>query len=69
MAKKDIQPKYYPNAKISCSCKNVIEVGATQPEIKVEMCSQCHPYYTGESRMVDTAGRVERFNQRYAKKK
>jgi len=66
--KKEIQPKYYKDAKILCSCGNVITVGATQNEIKVEMCSRCHPYYTGENRMVDTAGRVERFNQRYAKK-
>ncbi len=66
--KKDIHPKYYPNAAIRCSCGNVIKTGATKPEIKVEICSACHPFYTGKEKTVDTAGRVEKFKQRLAKK-
>jgi len=66
--KKDIHPKYYPNATIRCSCGNVIKTGATKPEMKVEICSACHPFYTGKEKTVDTAGRVEKFKQRLAKK-
>ncbi|MCX6702277.1 MAG: 50S ribosomal protein L31 [Candidatus Wolfebacteria bacterium] len=46
--KKDIHPQYYPKAKISCACGTVFTVGATRPEIKVEICSACHPFYTGK---------------------
>jgi large subunit ribosomal protein L31 len=63
--KEKIHPKYYPEAKITCSCGNVMTLGSTKQELKVEMCSQCHPFFTGERRMIDTAGRVERFKQRY----
>jgi len=66
--KKDIHPKYYPKAKIKCSCGAVFEIGSTQPEIDVEICSQCHPFYTGKERIIET-GQVERFRQRLAKKK
>jgi len=64
--KKDIHPKYEPKAKASCACGAVFEVGSTLPEIKVEICSQCHPFYTGNEKVMDTAGRVERFNKRKA---
>ncbi|MDP3052836.1 MAG: 50S ribosomal protein L31 [bacterium] len=66
---KDIHPKYYPEAKIKCSCGKTFTVGATKPEIDVEICSACHPFYTGEKKMIDTAGRVERFKTRKAKTK
>jgi large subunit ribosomal protein L31 len=65
--KEKIHPKYFAEAKVSCSCGNTFVTGSTKPTLKVELCSACHPFYTGEKRMVDTAGRVERFRQRYAK--
>ncbi|MBU4360637.1 50S ribosomal protein L31 [Candidatus Parcubacteria bacterium] len=66
--KKDIHPKYYPNAKVTCACGNSFEVGSTISEIKVELCSQCHPFYTGKQKLVDSARRVEKFQARVAKK-
>jgi large subunit ribosomal protein L31 len=66
--KEKIHPQYFPEAKVVCSCGNTFTVGSTQKEIRVELCSKCHPYYTGEQRVVDTAGRVERFKRRYEKK-
>ena len=66
--KEKIHPKYYPEAKVICACGNTFTTGSTKPEIRVELCSQCHPFYTGERRMLDTAGRLEKFKQRYAKK-
>lgn len=65
--KKDIHPEYYPNAKVSCACGNKFTIGATKPEIKVDICSKCHPFYTGSQQLIDTAGRVERFKSRQAK--
>ena len=56
-----IHPKYNPNAKVTCSCGNTFETGTTLPEINVEICSACHPFFTGEMRFVDTQGRVEKF--------
>jgi large subunit ribosomal protein L31 len=63
--KAKIHPKYYPEAKVVCSCGNNFTVGSVKPSLKVELCSQCHPFFTGERRMIDTAGRVERFKRRY----
>lgn len=68
MPKKDIHPEYFPKAKVKCSCGNTVTLGATRPEIKVEICSKCHPFYTGEEKLIDTAGRVERFKSRQAKR-
>jgi large subunit ribosomal protein L31 len=65
--KKDIHPKYYPKAKVICACGNTFEVGSTSPEIHVEICSACHPFYTGTQKLVDTAGRVERYQERLKK--
>lgn len=65
--KKDIHPKYFPEAKIICACGNIITTGSTKPEIKVEVCSACHPFYTGKKRLVDTAGRLDRFKKRFEK--
>ena len=62
--KKDIHPTYYPNARISCACGAVIEFGSTQKEMTTEICSSCHPFYTGKKRLMDTAGKVERFKAR-----
>jgi large subunit ribosomal protein L31 len=62
--KAKIHPKYYPEARIICACGNSYTVGSTSPELKVDICSQCHPFYTGEQRIVDTAGQVDRFMKR-----
>lgn len=62
--KEKIHPKYYAGARVICACGNIFTVGATVPEIKVDICSQCHPFYTGEQRIVDTAGQVDRFMKR-----
>jgi large subunit ribosomal protein L31 len=61
--KKDIHPEYYPEARIVCACGNTFTVGATEPEMEVEVCSACHPFYTGIERLVDSEGRVERFER------
>jgi large subunit ribosomal protein L31 len=66
--KKDIHPTYYPEAKVTCACGNNFVVGATVEEINVELCSNCHPFYTGKQKLVDTARRVEKFQERAAKK-
>lgn len=62
--KADIHPKYYANARVICSCGNTWMTGSTKPEIRTDVCSACHPFYTGEQRIVDTAGQVERFMKR-----
>lgn len=67
--KKEIHPAYYAKSKVSCSCGQKFEVGSTLPEINVEICSSCHPFYTGEEKTIDTAGRVERFKKRQAASK
>ncbi len=59
--KKDIHPRYYPNAKVTCVCGNTFVTGSTEPELKVELCSLCHPFYTGKQKLVDSARRVEKF--------
>jgi large subunit ribosomal protein L31 len=66
---KDAFHPVYVEAKISCSCGHVIETRSTKDTIKVEVCSQCHPFFTGSQRLMDTEGRIERFKNRYAKKK
>ena len=66
--KKDIHPKYYPTARVQCACGNTFTVGSTKEFIEVEICSKCHPFYTGKEKMVDKMGRVERFRKRLAKK-
>ena len=62
--KTKIHPRYYPEARVICACGNSYTVGSTAPELKVDICSQCHPFYTGEQRIVDTAGQVDRFMKR-----
>ena len=63
--KEEIHPKYYTDAKVVCACGNNFITGATKQLLKVEVCSKCHPFFTGEQRIIDTAGRVERFKRRY----
>ncbi len=65
--KQGIHPKYYPEAVVKCSCGNTWTTGSTIPEIRTDICSKCHPFYTGEQRIVDTAGQVERFMTRLKK--
>jgi len=65
--KKGIHPKYYPDAKVTCSCGNTFTVGSTTETIRTDICSACHPFFTGEQRLVDTAGQVERFIRRLEK--
>jgi large subunit ribosomal protein L31 len=62
--KADIHPEYKP-AKITCACGNVIETRSTAGDISVEICSHCHPFFTGKQKLIDTAGRVDRFKKRY----
>jgi large subunit ribosomal protein L31 len=59
--KANIHPEYYPNAKVTCACGNTFTTGSTLPEINVEICSACHPFFTGEMKLIDTQGRIERF--------
>ncbi len=65
--KEKIHPKYYTDAKVTCACGNTFTTGSTQKVLRVELCSKCHPFFTGKSRIIDTGGRVERFKQRYKK--
>ncbi len=62
--KADIHPEYKA-AKITCACGNVIETRSTIGDVSVEICSQCHPFFTGKQKLIDTAGRVDRFKRRY----
>lgn len=64
--KKNIHPEYYDDAVIRCACGNEIRVGSTRKELRVEVCSNCHPFFTGETRFVDTEGKIEKFMKKYA---
>jgi large subunit ribosomal protein L31 len=59
-----IHPQWYPDAKVTCACGNTFTVGATMPELRVEICYKCHPFFTGEMKFVDTMGRVEKFQKK-----
>ncbi len=65
--KSDIHPHYGP-ASVTCSCGNTFTVGSTKSDLHVELCNECHPFFTGKQKLVDTGGRVERFQRRYAQK-
>ncbi len=65
--KKGIHPKYY-HVVIRCACGATYETGSTKEDIHVELCSACHPFFTGKQKLVDSAGRVDRYNKRYAQK-
>ncbi len=62
--KADIHPNYYPKAKVICACGNTFTTGSTVEEMHVEICSACHPYFTGKQKVMDSAGRVDRFKKR-----
>ena len=64
--KKGLHPTYFAEAKVVCACGNTFTTGSTREEIHVEICSNCHPFYTGKQKLVDTAGRVEKFQKRAA---
>ena len=66
--KKAVHPKYF-EATVQCACGNAFSVGSTKEKLEIEICSSCHPFYTGGSKIIDTAGRVEKFKARLAKKK
>ncbi len=68
MAKEGIHPNYVAST-ITCACGNVIETKSTKGNMRVEICSKCHPFYTGKQKLVDTGGRVDRFNKRFGLKK
>ncbi len=65
--KKDIHPEYHTDAKITCACGAVFNIGSTMPKMRVEICSQCHPFYTGKEKIIET-GQVEKFRSRLSKK-
>lgn len=65
--KKDLHPKYNNKVKVTCSCGNSFETGSTMNEINVEVCSACHPFYTGTNKFIDTAGRVDKFQAKLKK--
>ncbi len=65
--KKDIHPKYFEKTPVRCVCGNSFTIGSTQEKINVEICYKCHPFYTGEEKLIDTAGRVEKFKARKTK--
>lgn len=66
--KKDLHPTYHTEAKITCACGNEMTAGSTQETINIELCSKCHPFYTGEQKIVDTARRVEKFETKTTNK-
>lgn len=63
--KDKIHPKFYPHAKVVCACGNTFETGSTKEELHTDICSNCHPFFTGQQRIVDTGGRVERFTNKF----
>ncbi len=64
--KAKIHPDFFDTT-VTCACGNIIEVGSTKKDIRVEICSHCHPFFTGKQKLVDSAGRIERFRRKYAK--
>ncbi len=67
--KKDIHPTYFPDAKVICACGNTFATGSTKATIEIEVCSNCHPFYTGKEKIMDKLGQVQKFKERLAKKK
>lgn len=62
---KEIQPEYYEDAVVTCACGNTFTTGSTKKELKVDICSKCHPFFTGRQKIVDVGGRVEKFRKKY----
>lgn len=67
--KKNFHPTYYTSAKVTCACGNAFTVGSTKEKLEVEICYKCHPFYTGKEKLVDTAGRIEKFKRKVAGKR
>jgi large subunit ribosomal protein L31 len=67
--KEKIHPKYFTDANVTCSCGSTFTTGSTRQTLRVELCNKCHPFFTGEQKIIDTAGRVERFNKKYKREK
>ena len=65
--KAEIHPTYYPQANVKCACGNKFTVGSTKPELDIEICSRCHPFYTGAEKIMDSKGRIDKFKKRLAK--
>lgn len=65
--KDKIHPQYYPNATVHCSCGRTHAIAATMPLMDIDICSECHPFYTGTQKIVDAAGRIEKFKERLKK--
>lgn len=65
---KDIHPKYYDQAQVTCACGNKFTIGSTKEKLLVEICSACHPFFSGQDKIIDTAGRVEKFKRRQSRK-
>ena len=65
--KADIHPQYFTDARVTCVCGNTFTTGSSKKELNVDICSECHPFYTGKQKLIDTEGRIERFKKRYAK--
>jgi len=63
--KEGIHPKYYDNAVVKCACGETFVTGSTKPNLHVEICSKCHPFFTGKQKLVDTGGRVEKFKKKF----
>ena len=66
--KAEIHPQYHSEAKMTCVCGSTFTTGSTMAEVRVDICSSCHPFYTGKQKLIDTEGRIERFRKKYAKK-
>ncbi len=66
MSKPGIHPTYYPTATVTCSCGATYTIGATRESLKVDVCRECHPFYSGNQKLIDTAGRVDRFREKMA---
>jgi len=66
--KEGIHPRFYEECVVTCACGNTFTTGSTKKSIKVEICSKCHPFFTGTQKLVDTEGRIEKFNKKYSKK-
>lgn len=64
--KDGIHPEYYVDATVTCVCGNTFKTGSTQKELRVDICSACHPYFTGKQKLIDTEGRIDRFRRKYA---
>ena len=64
--KAEIHPQYFSDAVVTCVCGNTFKTGSTQKEVRVDICSQCHPFFTGKQKLMDTEGRIDRFKKKYA---